>query len=952
MAFDLAPPPLQVQIQVIETLLKAFRDETVKEGDVAYIVSRTWVDKALALRTGSKSSAETDSEDPALGPIDNSDIIQETIRDASGHEFVRLLPGSGDESFELFPADAWKLVMDWCGLKEGQYPIIRTAVNTADSKQAPANIMYEFHPPVFRIHRLWSDVSTIPIEQSLKAKNPPPAILARSSTTHAQTFLKEIKSLTGVSLERKVRAFSVPADLPVAKQESEPPSALTPPDSPGRANAHGKDELTGWPTMLLDIASFAQVRDSRSKLPLIDHTANEKFNGQSTLRHYDLTRDQTIVLDEAIGNAFVSNYTGRVKPGEKTAPARLTATAMSSRSNSNRSSPVPDGPVTRSRFQKKRSGRNTGAVGLHNLGNTCYMNSALQCVRSVEELTKYFLTESYFEEINKSNVLGYEGRVAIAYGSLLREVYAEGRGSVSPRDFKSTVGRCRPTFSGWGQQDSQEFLGFLLDALQEDLSRIKKKPYIEKPDSTDDMINNPNAIKEMADKVWDITRRRDDSVIADLFTGMYKSTLKCPECGKISITFDPFNNLTLPLPLENMWSKAVKFFPLNDAPVKIEVELSKHSSIEVLKQFISDRTGVPADRLMGAEEFKDRFFKMYDNAQDISEEIQSSDTPTLHELEAVPTNWPSKRPQKKYRSMLDIDTPLESANWNDKECDVMVVPVLHRRPNAPGNGRSEGVSPPHFITLTREEAANYDVIQRKVLQRVATFSTWSKLREAQESDSPDAADGDMVITTASDADSSGDSKVASNSVEGEDDMVDITMRDAPLGTADQTKLLKEFNHKAPKFVDPNSFLSPELQNLFELCYFKNSSDGTVPTGWANVENNRALPKLADRIPESSVKDGDEASQDSTNSGASENEDSSNEDQGTPESSQTRMMEETSEEDEEEAPPVKVSQIHIMRHASTSGLESNIFGTAQRPTWQAEQQVRSRRTQEVQGKQGL
>lgn len=906
-----APPPLLEQVKIIEMLLKAFAEAPVQDGSLAYLVSRTWVDKALALRTGSKS-APVDPESVSLGPVDNSNIVQETIKDSSGKDFVRLLPGLGLESFELFPEDAWKLVMDWYGMKDGQKPIARTAVNTADSKQAPPNVLYEFHPPVFNVHRLWSDVSTIPIEQALKAKNPPPLVLARSSTTHSQGFLKEIKTLAGVNLERKVRLFTVPSAVQVTKQETEASSALTPPDSPGRVQ-DGVASKSIWPTLLVDIASFSQVRDSRATVPLIDHTANDKFNGQSTLRHYDLTTDQTLVLDEAIGNAYVSTYTGRLKPADKSVPSRLAASALSSKASSNRSSPAPDGPMTRSRVQRKRNGKSVGAVGLHNLGNTCYMNSALQCVRSVEELTKYFLTESYFNEINKSNVLGFEGRVAIAYGNLLREIYEEGRGSVSPRDFKSTVGRCRPTFSGWNQQDSQEFLGFLLDALQEDLSRIKKKPYIEKPDSTDDMINNPEAIKEMADKVWEITCRRDDSVIADLFTGLYKSTLKCPECGKISITFDPFNNLTLPLPLENMWSKSVKYFPLNDAPVKIEVELSRHSSIESLKQFISIRTGVPVERLMGAEEFKDRFFKIYDNTQDISEEIQSSDTPTIHELEAPPTNWPSKRPHKKFRSMLDIDSPPESAEWREEECDTMVVPVLHRRPQITGRG-PEGISPPHFITLTREEASNYDVIQRKILQKVSTFSTWSKFKELQESDASDGVDADMIITTASDADSSGDGKVASNSVEGEDDMVDITMKDAADGVSNQVaspsmtepKILKHFNTEAPKFTNPKSFLSPELQNLFDLCYFKNDSDGPVPTGWSSVDNTRTLPKLADRIPESNVKDGDAPSPDSSNSASagSGNEESGEEEDTTPESSQTRMNEESSEEDAQPATKVR------------------------------------------------
>ncbi|KAI5465828.1 hypothetical protein BGZ63DRAFT_420363 [Mariannaea sp. PMI_226] len=888
------PPPLSEQVKIIKTLLKAFAEERIKEGNHAYLVSRSWVDKALALGGDSKDNktkdSTTDTPVGSLGPVDNSDIIHEVIEEPDGTKFVRLKPGSSDESFQLFSEDAWRMVVDWYGIKDNQEPIIRTAINSAE-RDAEPNIMYEYHPPIFRIHRLWSEVSPLPIEQSLKAKDPATLVLARSRNYHAQTFIKEVKLYCGVTLDRKIRLWSIPDIIPGGP--SEPRRTLTPPDSPGRIVTQPPQD--SWSKLLLDVASFGKVRDDKIKVPVEDQTGNENYNGKAALQLYQLVTDQTLVVDESIDKFWVSTYTGQ-RTSDKAIPTRGSVLAAASAPVSGRSSPAPgSGPLTRGRVQKK-SGRSVGAVGLQNLGNTCYMNSALQCVRSVEELTKYFLTGTYLEEVNKSNPLGYNGKVAVAYGNLLKEIYMEGKGSVSPRDFKTTVGRCRSTFSGWGQQDSQEFLGFLLDGLQEDLSRIKKKPYIEKPDSTDDMINNPEAIKKMADEVWDITRRRDDSVIADLFTGMYKSTLKCPECGKISITFDPFNNLTLPLPVEDMWSKQVKFFPLNDVPVLLDVELPKHSAIEQLKQFVSIRTGVPVDRLIGAEEFKDRFFKIYDNTQDVSEEIQQNDIPTIHELEFVPTNWPHKGKVKKYRSMLDIDTPLDAPEWDDARYANMVIPVFHRRPHSVGRG-SDDIAPPHFICLTKEEASNLDSIRRKVLEKMATFSSWSGFLGTNEAENG-TTEGDVVITSASDVDSSGDGKVMAQSVEGEDDLVDVTMKDANPTPIHHPQVLKQFNANRPKFVNSDEFLDPQLQNLFEMSYFTDASTGGgVPTGWSSIDNHRALPKLTDRIPEPEEVDDDTTSPESSNSTASGNEDdSTNDESSKPSESQTRMLEESSDED--------------------------------------------------------
>lgn len=120
---------------------------------------------------------------------------------------------------------------------------------------------------------------------------------------------------------------------------------------------------------------------------------------------------------------------------------------------------------------------------------------------------------------------------------------------MSPRDFKYTIGRYSSMFSGYLQQDSQELLSWLLDALHEDLNRIQKKPYCEKPELKDDEVDDKEAIARLSETCWNQHKQRNDSVITDLFTGLYESILVCPDCGKTSITFDPFNDLTLPLPI-------------------------------------------------------------------------------------------------------------------------------------------------------------------------------------------------------------------------------------------------------------------------------------------------------------------------------------------------------------------------------------------------------------------
>ena len=82
-----------------------------------------------------------------------------------------------------------------------------------------------------------------------------------------------------------------------------------------------------------------------------------------------------------------------------------------------------------------------------------------------------------------------------------------------------------------------------MDQLHEDLNRITDKPYIElleKQDNEDDL--------KASKRWWDLHKKREDSIIVDLFNGQFKSETICQVCGKSSITYDPFMSLCLPLP--------------------------------------------------------------------------------------------------------------------------------------------------------------------------------------------------------------------------------------------------------------------------------------------------------------------------------------------------------------------------------------------------------------------
>ena len=273
------------------------------------------------------------------------------------------------------------------------------------------------------------------------------------------------------------------------------------------------------------------------------------------------------------------------------------------------------------------------ATGLGNLGNTCFMNSTLQCLAHTPPLRHYFLSGAYKNDLNADNPLGTGGELAEEFANLLREMWleeqtvplssSESGGGVSssdggtmvvgdddnlantgnnsgsggngvysssriyspgnggsmhysmnttssynasavtyPRSFKTTLGKHASQFIGYDQHDSQELAIYLLDALHEDTNRIRKKPYVEKPEQAADESD-----EDAASKAWECHKQREDSAVQENFMGLIKSRLVCPkeECGRVSTTFDPCMYLSVPIPGSMDRTLKVVFVPLPSA---------------------------------------------------------------------------------------------------------------------------------------------------------------------------------------------------------------------------------------------------------------------------------------------------------------------------------------------------------------------------------------------------
>merc|ERR1719348_774070 len=98
------------------------------------------------------------------------------------------------------------------------------------------------------------------------------------------------------------------------------------------------------------------------------------------------------------------------------------------------------------------------------------MNSILQCFSNSPPLAHYYVSGGFKEDLSGAGET--RGRVAQQLADVLRALWSSQFKSISPVDFKQTVGRFKSEFGGRDQQDSHEFCTKLLEWLHEDTNKV------------------------------------------------------------------------------------------------------------------------------------------------------------------------------------------------------------------------------------------------------------------------------------------------------------------------------------------------------------------------------------------------------------------------------------------------------------------------------------------------
>lgn len=243
-----------------------------------------------------------------------------------------------------------------------------------------------------------------------------------------------------------------------------------------------------------------------------------------------------------------------------------------------------------------RDGMTSGVSGLQNAGNTCFMNSTLQCLMATDLLRNRVLSflfqlapdEPLTDRLYKYLRLFWTDASLSSVSSSMAHHRPSGYWS-PPTESKqvlptaSWVSLLPSWLAGYQQQDAQEFLIWLLDNLREEAKKVMKT-YPGLPVYDQRIRQSASSVVSMTDNAsLKSTRLFADTWIDEIFANLTQSNVTCSCCGTVTDKYESNNMISLQLPLEKLGLPIVA--SSRTRPIKLEECLDAYFQPEMIEEF-------------------------------------------------------------------------------------------------------------------------------------------------------------------------------------------------------------------------------------------------------------------------------------------------------------------------------------------------------------------------------
>ena len=188
-------------------------------------------------------------------------------------------------------------------------------------------------------------------------------------------------------------------------------------------------------------------------------------------------------------------------------------------------------------------------VGLNNIGATCYMNATLQCLSNTTKLTEYFLKMFNYEINNKNRLMSNE------YYNVVKNLwdYKNNNKSFSPDSFKEKLSQENPLFKGIQANDSKDLINFLLERFHLELNEPRNGQNNNMMNNYEITLNDQLNEGKMLNIFINEFKTKYNSIISNLFYGMFETRSQCQKCRNIKYNFQVYSFLEFPLEQVNKY---------------------------------------------------------------------------------------------------------------------------------------------------------------------------------------------------------------------------------------------------------------------------------------------------------------------------------------------------------------------------------------------------------------